>query len=260
MLKRSAFLALSAAVFRFVAVKFDRAEFPTIRDVATKGPYTHIVVPGAWMRSDGKLSATFKNRVNTAMKHQRTHRATVVFTGGLSEGPRALAYAKSTGGCGAGCLYENRSTKTWENAREAARVIRNKSAAVLVVTSPYHQARCLAYFSRFWQAVDVAPAVDLDHKREKCYWDRRQVDYWLDRPGLCVADGLCVPRPRWRLAWFHSCLLGRPYVAAAREVLAWGHNILTFRTTVYEAHFAWLRYRGGRKRGRKDKMPRFMKE
>ena len=256
------FVAVAAACLRFVVVRLETAEFPIMRDFKVQGPYTHIIVAGAWMLPDGSLSATFKRRVERAVALQKDHaNSTVVFTGGLGEGPKALAYAQTLGGCGARpCRYENASTTTAENAHQAARLIRNKQAAVVVVSSPYHLGRCILYFTRFYQKVDGIGATG--DAREKCNWDRKQVDFWVERTGLCVGEGpsqRCLHRPRFQPKWLHSCVLGVPYVAATREVLAWVHNIFTFRTNVHEARFSYLRYRGGRKRGRKDKPPAFMK-
>lgn len=224
---RAAFLGLVLASVGLVVYRLEHMTVPLMRD----GGYTHFVVAGAWTLPDGSLSETFKARVDKAVELQGVHKATVIFTGGRNESVKAMEYATLNGGCAeAPCLYENASTTTYENAREAAKLLRNKQAAVAVVSSPYHLGRCGVYFSRFWQKVDVFPA---PARAEVCRWDEQQVNFWIDTDSLCY-EGHCLPFPRMKLAWLRPCLLGAPYVGAAREVLAWIHNILTFRCTVFE--------------------------
>ena len=279
-------LVVGLLVAALVVFRFEHLEFPQVYE---DDEYTHIVVAGAWLLPDATMSQTFHSRIARAVQLHRDHpRATLVFTGGLNDSVAALAHARTAlGGCVAplACVYENASRSTLGNAEEVASLLlgarggdgqrdeveaaaeegggaRSSGAVLLVVSTPYHLARCLVYFSRFFARVDVAPAPDL--AREPCAWRRKQLDVWWDTDSLCLLGGmlggsmlgggdaradddngrrkLCVVFPRARLAWLRPCVVGQPFVGAAREVGAWLHNLALGRLALADAEFAWRRY------------------
>ena len=122
-------------------------------------PFSAIIVAGCPARPDGSPSPALRRRVETALHLARQHpHVCLVFTGAgqpSSEAAVARSLAISSGWSSENILHEERSTSTFENAREAAALLQGISlpGAVIVVTDSWHLLRCTFVFRRFFDHV-----------------------------------------------------------------------------------------------------------
>jgi len=79
--------------------------------------------------------------------------------------PRMEALARELGVPPGAIIVENQSTRTAENAREVARLLRGEgSPSVLLVTGPLHMRRAKLCFEKAGVRVSCAPAPDTGHR------------------------------------------------------------------------------------------------
>jgi uncharacterized SAM-binding protein YcdF (DUF218 family) len=129
-------------------------------------PRPFIVVLCGGCRYSGELSDVTRARVRHGMRLFRQGLAPrVILSGGRWAphrppcAPRMHDYALSLGARPADIVVEDRSTRTAENAREVAGLLRQHGArAILLVTSPVHMRRARLCFERQGVEVSCAPA------------------------------------------------------------------------------------------------------
>lgn len=125
----------------------------TVRDPLE--PAEAIVVPGARVRPDGRLSRSAVERVATAARlHAQGWAPLVLISGGKPEGTYVEAEQMALEAVRAGIpiddlLLETSSTNSWENADFSAGVLRERRLTrVIVVTHAFHTRRIKRAFLR----------------------------------------------------------------------------------------------------------------
>ena len=127
-------------------------------------PRPFIVVLCGGCRFSGQLSEATSARVEHGVRLFRQGLSPrLVLSGGRwaphrpACAPRMQAFALALGIPPSAMIVEDRSSRTSENAREVARLLRAERArAVLLVTSPLHMRRAKLCFEK--QGVEVSPA------------------------------------------------------------------------------------------------------
>jgi uncharacterized SAM-binding protein YcdF (DUF218 family) len=147
----SVVLMLAALVVRVVL--FARRLDPTPRGEV-------IVVLGAKLFSDGRLSPAFEGRIERAVELFKAKAAPLIlFSGGgqPSEARAAVAYAKSLGVDETACLLEEQSTNTLENARYSAQLLAARGVRrVVLVSDGFHLFRAVRCFRLY--GIESVPA------------------------------------------------------------------------------------------------------
>lgn len=125
------------------------------------GGYDAIVVAGCAVWPGGRPSDALARRVDHAVALHRAGVAPViVLTGGVGRHPPAeaevaAARCRAAGVPDAALRIETVSTDTLGNAREAARHVKGR---VVVVSDPFHVARCRHMFAAHFDHVDAVGA------------------------------------------------------------------------------------------------------
>lgn len=131
-----------------------------------KGPRHDVIVAlGARVLPDGRPGGALSRRIAHAASLYCDGRADwLVVCGGIGEHPPAeaevmRAYARELGVPEARILLEDRSADTFENAVNAAQILRARGwRRVLVVSDAFHLPRALFLFRRLGFAVEGSPA------------------------------------------------------------------------------------------------------
>jgi uncharacterized SAM-binding protein YcdF (DUF218 family) len=152
-------LALAAAgALTLLALAIRVHLFARALDPAPRGEV--IVVLGAKLFFDGRLSPAFEGRVERAVELFKAGAAPLIlFSGGgnPSEARAALAYAMTLGIDEAVCLLEEQSTNTLENARHSAAMLTARGATrVVLVTDGFHLLRSVRCFRLY--GIESVPA------------------------------------------------------------------------------------------------------
>ena len=119
-------------------------------------PFSAIIVAGCPARPDGSPSPALRRRVEAALHLARRHpEVWLVCTGAghpYSEATVARTLAISFGWPSEKILHEEQSTSTFENAQQAAALLRHipQPGAVVIVTDSWHLLRCTLVFRRFF--------------------------------------------------------------------------------------------------------------
>jgi len=127
-------------------------------------PQPFIVVLSGGIRSTGRLNDATRARIEHGVRLFRQGLApTLVLSGGPraphrpNSAPFMRAFAESLGVPPGSILTEGGSSRTAENAREVARLVRERGeGSILLVTSPAHMRRAKLCFER--QGIRVSPA------------------------------------------------------------------------------------------------------
>lgn len=112
----------------------------------------YVIVLGAGLTGEGKLSLTLQQRVDRAYDYAVQHpHVPIILSGGvgidaeISEAEAMGQYLIEKGIPPEQLIYENRATTTEENLRYSTELIplENKAIKVLIITSDYHMYRAL---------------------------------------------------------------------------------------------------------------------
>lgn len=131
------------------------------RQPAPSGRYDAIVVAGCAVWPGGVPSPALRRRVRRAVDlYDDGWAPRIVLTGGVGTHPPAEAevaarLCRQWGVPEAALIREPWSTDTQQNARYAARLVQGR---VLVVTDPFHVARCRVLFRRHFADADAVGA------------------------------------------------------------------------------------------------------
>jgi len=132
------------------------------RQPSPRTRYDAIVVAGCAVWPGGVPSPALQRRVRRAVDlYEEGWAPRIVLTGGVGTHPPAEAevaarLCRQWGVPEAALIREPWSTDTRENARYAARLVQG---SVLVVTDPFHVARCRVLFRRYFAHADAVGAV-----------------------------------------------------------------------------------------------------
>ena len=134
-------------------------------------PRPYIVVLCGGCRFSGQLSESTRARVEHGVRlFERGLAPRIVLSGGRwaphrpACAPRMQALALSLGVPEDALVVEDRSTRTAENAREVARLLRAAGDnAILLVTGPLHMRRAKLCFEKLGIEVSCAPTPGLGH-------------------------------------------------------------------------------------------------
>nr|AYM52736.1 hypothetical protein [Archangium disciforme] len=162
-----------------------------------------VVVLGARVLPGGEPSGALRARTEKAVAlYQRGLAPRLVFSGGVgvhppSEARVMLALATRLGVPAEACVLEEESHSTEENARHAARLLRDMGARrVVVVSDPYHLLRARQYFRLHGFDVATSPALETERNLgavDRFYWTVREAIALLVHPRVLLARAPTPP-------------------------------------------------------------------
>ncbi len=154
-----------------------------------------IVVLGAPLRPDGKLSLAGRERVTEGVRWYETGVAPLlVFTGGAAhsaaEAPEMARVAEELGVPPEAILVEDQSTTTWENAYFTAQILRAHGVkSVWIVSQPFHLRRGRRLFRRQGLIAMARP------NPESVQYESPQLAWrWVAREYVAWVAHLLLPR------------------------------------------------------------------
>ena len=161
-----------------------------VNHVPQMDDYDAIVVLGAQVKADGSLSLQLQWRLDAAFDAWKKNNCTIVTCGaqgGDEPAPEALVMRDYLTGLGVPedmILTEATSTNTRENIRNAAAMLKDRSAeTVLVVTSDYHLPRAMALAED-----EGLTATGLGAATKPIYWPKNYgrealawIKYWMQK-------------------------------------------------------------------------------
>ena len=143
--------------------------------------YDALVVPGARVYDDGRLSPAFRRRLQRAVELWREGRCSVLVISGrgpgpVSEGEAGAAWVMAQGVPEEVVQIESRATSTRENARYTAAMVTGR---VLVVTCDTHAFRCRRVFADSFAEVHVEAVSSPGRWKTRIReWGSLLKDYW----------------------------------------------------------------------------------
>nr|AYM53963.1 hypothetical protein [Pyxidicoccus sp.] len=191
--------ALTFGVFglAFVVDRFGQRERVEAADA--------VVVLGARVLPGGVPSGALRARTEKAVElYQRGLARRLVFSGGVGVNPPSearvmLALATRLGVPAEACVLEEESHSTEENARFAAKLLREAGARrVVVVSDPYHLLRARQYFRLNGLDVGTSPALETERNLnavDRFYWTVREAIALLLHPRVLLARAPTPPAP-----------------------------------------------------------------
>ena len=154
-----------------------------------------IVVLGAPLRPDGKLSLAGRERVTEGVRCYKTGIAPLlVFTGGAAhsaaESPEMARVAEELGVPSEAIVVEDRSTTTWENAYFTANILFARNAqSVWIVSQPFHLRRGRRLFRQQGLIAKARPRPDsVQYSSPHLAWR------WVAREYVAWVAHLLLPR------------------------------------------------------------------
>nr|WP_211193771.1 YdcF family protein [Pyxidicoccus fallax] len=191
--------ALTFGVFglAFVVDRFGQRERVEAADA--------VVVLGARVLPGGVPSGALRARTEKAVElYRRGLAPRLVFSGGVGVNPPSearvmLALATRLGVPAEACVLEEESHSTEENARFAAKLLREAGARrVVVVSDPYHLLRARQYFRLNGLDVGTSPALETERNLnavDRFYWTVREAVALLLHPRVLLARAPTPPAP-----------------------------------------------------------------
>lgn len=154
-----------------------------------------IVVLGAPLRADGKLSLAGRERVTEGVRCYKTGIAPLlVFTGGAAhsaaEAPEMARVAEELGVPSEAIVVEDRSATTWENAHFTAQLLEpHQVKTVWIVSQPFHLRRGRRLFRQQGLLAMACPNSDsVQYTSPQLAWR------WVAREYLAWVAHLLLPR------------------------------------------------------------------
>jgi uncharacterized SAM-binding protein YcdF (DUF218 family) len=155
-----------------------------------------LVVLGAQVGRDGKAGRGLQMRaLHAARLYKKGYAPHIICTGGVGDYPpsEAVAAAKVLlvqGVPRAAIFLEDKSTSTWENAANAARICKAHGwKRVVVVSDPFHLWRAERNFRKCGVPAWGAPVA-----RELWRAQRARAFFWASREAVLVARDWCLRR------------------------------------------------------------------
>jgi len=178
-----------------IAVWLALVAFVTIKEWTIPAPSADteaIIVLGAQVKADGRLSLQLHDRLDLAVHYYNEHRQPIVVCGAqgsnepVTEASAMKAYLISQGVPESDILMDDTSFNTRENLVHAKDLLPQSTGKVLIVTSDYHLPRALS------MASDVGfDACGAGSKTLLAYWPKNHfrealswVKYGLQKIGL----------------------------------------------------------------------------
>lgn len=155
-----------------------------------------LVILGAQVRPDGKAGYGLQSRTLHALRlYKKGCAPHIICTGGVSDNPPAEAVVAAQvllahGVPRSAIVLEDKSTSTWENAVNAARICRRHGwKSVVVVSDPFHLWRAERNFARNGVLAWGAPVARAQWKAQPS-----RAFYWALREALLVTRDWCLRR------------------------------------------------------------------
>jgi uncharacterized SAM-binding protein YcdF (DUF218 family) len=155
-----------------------------------------LVILGAHVASNGQAGHGLQSRVLHALRlYKKGYAPHVICTGGVGDYPPAEAVAAAKillarGVPRQAIVLEDKSTSTWENAANVARICRAHGwKRVVVVSDPFHLWRAEHNFARCGVRAWGAPVALAQWKAQPA-----RAFFWAAREAVLVARDWCLRR------------------------------------------------------------------